>query len=261
MCTLTWRRAAGRYEVFFNRDERKTRSRAEPPRMREDGASRFVAPRDPDGGGTWILANGHGVTICLLNRWHEEPRSQTTPVRSRGRLVWEMADVANVPAAEEHLRLQNLETVRPFSIVAFDPVGERAWDWDGQRLVAVAPERPMTSSAFHFEEVLAARKARFNDLRCCISSENELLERFHADAENGPSAFTVRMCRSDAQTMSRSQILVGRDHVQWRYWEEQPELVGPARLFECTLGPETAVDRVAAPSQGRPRQDDGVGGI
>ncbi len=208
-----------------------------------------------------MLANEHGVTICLLNRWHEDTRTPATPSRSRGLLVWEMAGVANVPAAEEHLRLQDLGPVRPFTIVAFDSVGERAWDWDGGRLTALVPERPMASSAFHFEEVLAARKARFEDLRCCIPSEDELLERFHADAENGPSAFTVRMCRSDAQTMSRSQVVVDRGGVHWRYWEERPDLVGPARLFECALGPQTAVDPVLAGSQGRPRQDDGAGGI
>ena len=52
MCTLTWwRESAGSYEVYFNRDERKTRAMAEPPRLREREGVSFLAPIDPDGGG------------------------------------------------------------------------------------------------------------------------------------------------------------------------------------------------------------------
>lgn len=261
MCTLTWRRSGGRYEVFFNRDELKTRGRAEPPRLQMEKSVRFLAPRDPDGGGTWMLANEHDLTICLLNRWHEEASAESLPRKSRGLLVWEMGVVENVPAAEEYLRKQDLSALRPFTIVAFDPVGERAWDWDGARLAAVQPSRPMASSSFHFEEVLSARKARFDDLRCCIPAERDLLERYHADAEHGPTAFSVRMCRTDAQTMSRSQVLVGEGRITWHYLEEQPDLIGPPRLYESALGPQTAVDPVAVGSQGRMRQDDGTGGV
>ncbi len=58
MCTLTWRREGKEtFEVFFNRDEKKTRSMAEPPRefTNPDGL-RFLSPVDPDAGGTWMLA-------------------------------------------------------------------------------------------------------------------------------------------------------------------------------------------------------------
>ncbi|NIP92410.1 MAG: hypothetical protein GWO24_02620, partial [Akkermansiaceae bacterium] len=72
MCTLTWwRGTAGSYEVFFNRDEKRTRSIADPPRVHERDGVRFLAPLDPDGGGTWMLANDRGLLVCLLNRWHE----------------------------------------------------------------------------------------------------------------------------------------------------------------------------------------------
>ena len=75
MCTLTWWRGEeGEFEVFFNRDEKKTRSRAELPLKREENGMQFLSPRDPDGGGTWMLVNEHGVVLCLLNRWHEESK-------------------------------------------------------------------------------------------------------------------------------------------------------------------------------------------
>ena len=92
MCTLTWCRegVVGSYEVFFNRDERKTREKAEPPRLHTAGEVRFLAPIDPEGGGTWMLVNEKQLLVCLLNRWHEDQEG-FEPVRSRGQLVMEMA--------------------------------------------------------------------------------------------------------------------------------------------------------------------------
>lgn len=235
MCTLTWwRNSAETYEVFFNRDEKKTRAVARPPFRHERGAVSFLAPVDPDSGGTWMLANNLGLVVCLLNRWHEEPVLKE-PVKSRGQLVMDMAAMENVPAVEERLRMEDLKSVRPFTMVGFDPVGERAWSWNGRTLAVEKPVAPMTSSSFHYEEVAAARERRFEELRCALGRREDLLEAFHADTGGKPSAFTVRMCRSDAQTMSRSRLRVNRRGVHWIYLEEQPELAGEPKCFAAEL--------------------------
>lgn len=236
MCTLSWRREPdGAYEVFFNRDEKKSRSVAEPPRVHGGSDGRFLAPVDPDGGGTWMLANRQGLLVCLLNRWHEESPVLKEPILSRGRLVMDMGGMENVPAVEERLRMVDLRAVRPFTMVGFDLVGERAWNWNGRQLMVERPACPLTSSSFHFEEVAAARTRRFQDLSCSPAARAELLERFHADTDDGPSAFTVRMCRADAQTMSRSEVRVDRQGVTWVYLEEQADLSGEPRRYEATL--------------------------
>lgn len=235
MCTLTWwRDAAGTCEVFFNRDEKKTRSVANPPGVHERDGISFIAPVDPDGGGTWMLANQRGLLVCLLNRWHEEGAAPQT-MRSRGQLVMDMAALENVPAVEERLRMEELSGVRPFTMVGFDQVGERAWTWNGQTLSVGRPEMPMCSSSFHFEEVAAARKQRFHELRCSRRAGENLLEFFHADTDGGATAFTPRMLRSDAQTMSRSRVRVGSNGVRWIYLEEQSELEGEPQLFEAEI--------------------------
>lgn len=236
MCTLTWwREAAGTFEVFFNRDEKKTRLLAEPPRPHtRDGVS-FLAPVDPDGGGTWMLANQHGLVVCLLNRWHEES-STGHPFRSRGRLVMEVAALENVPAVEERLRKEDLSELRPFTMVGFDPVGERAWTWNGQELsVERKPEMPLCSSSFHYAEVSLALQQRFHELRCARRLREGLLEYFHADTDEGPSAFTPRMLRADAQTMSRSRVRVDPEGAKWIYLEEQENLVGKPQVFEAAI--------------------------
>ena len=236
MCTLTWwRESAGSYEVYFNRDERKTRALAEPPRVREREGVSFLAPIDPDGGGTWMLVNERGLLVCLLNRWHEEARGGE-PLRSRGQLVMEMATLENVPAVEERLRLEDLQDVWPFTMVGFDPVGERAWTWNGRELAPEPnPEVPLCSSSFRYTEVKIARRRRFQELRHTQRMGSSLLGLFHSDTEGVPSPFTPRMLRSDAQTMSRSRVRVKNGNIMWSYLEERPELAGEPRCFEASL--------------------------
>ena len=84
MCTLTWWRGeSGELEIFFNRDERKTRPVADPPsRFESDGVS-FLSPRDPKGGGTWMTVNEYGIVVCLLNKWELEGCSNPLPKGAR----------------------------------------------------------------------------------------------------------------------------------------------------------------------------------
>ena len=227
MCTLTWRREPGTFEVFFNRDEKKTRSQAEPPRefTNPDGL-RFLSPIDPDAGGTWMLANAMGVVVCLLNRWHESHVEVAEPVYSRGRLVSGMAPMENVPAVEEALRRRDLSHCRPFTMVAFDPVGERGFEWNGTELRRMGLRMPLTSSSYRYEEVLQARKNWFDEVVDREHLRREQLWRFHSEWRDGPTAHTVRMCRPDAQTMSRSIVRVDGARVDWNYVQENPELAG-----------------------------------
>jgi hypothetical protein len=67
MCTVTWVHDDEGYRLFCNRDELNTRTLAEPPKVFERDGVRFLAPRDPDFGGTWISVNEAGLTVCLLN--------------------------------------------------------------------------------------------------------------------------------------------------------------------------------------------------
>ena len=63
----------------------------------------------------------------------------------------------------------------------------------------------------------------------------DLRSHYDSGMADEASAFTVRMCRSDAQTMSRSRVRAGYGGVHWWYWEEQRELAGDPRLHEADL--------------------------
>ncbi|MDB4537226.1 NRDE family protein [Akkermansiaceae bacterium] len=218
MCTLTWwRDRSGALEIYFNRDERKTRPIADPPALRELNGLRFLSPRDPKGGGTWMTANELGMVVCLLNKWELEGRATLSP-KSRGELVWQMAAISSLDEVEDHL--ENLESYPAFTLVVFSSDGERRWDWDGKELTRSEAMIPVTSSSFCFEEVKAAREGAF--------ASGKRGEDYHSSKDEPSSAYTVRMNRPDAQTWSRSRLVVGAEIV-WEYFAEQADLAGEAK--------------------------------
>jgi len=219
---MTWWRQGDRYEVFFNRDELKTRSRAVPPElMLSDNSIRFISPTDPNAGGTWMLVNELGVTICLLNRWHESLKVPTAS-KSRGQLVLGLAGSADTAEVITRLSQTDCREYKPFTLVALDQQRLLVEAWDGGRLYTEQTKAPLTSSSYCFPEVSKARRDRYATL-----DENgpQALSNYHA-GEVEQSAFTVRMNRPDAQTWSRSHLVVGPAQIAWQYLEELPNLDG-----------------------------------
>ncbi|MGC6425575.1 MAG: NRDE family protein [Akkermansiaceae bacterium] len=224
MCTLSWSRPSpDTLEVWFNRDEKKARPIADPPAVRKLSETRFLSPRDPQGGGTWMLANEYGLVVCLLNRWELGGKSASGVRKSRGQLVWRMAVAKTIE--EIALLLVDLENHPPFILVGLSTAGEVAWDWDGQELAEIETKQPFTSSSYCFQEVRKFREAAF------AGSDPE---GYHASAGEEATAFTVRMNRPDAQTWSRSKVVVG-EKVEWEYLAEQADLAGDPERFLLTL--------------------------
>ena len=133
--------------------------------------------------------------------------------------------------------MEDLAGIRPFTMVGFDPVGERAWSWNGNTLSVIRnPEMPLCSSSFHYAEVAAARRSLFQEMRYSSRQGSKLLESFHGATDDGhASAFTPRMLRTNAQTMSRSHVSVTGTEISWVYLEEQPELAAEPKSFQAQL--------------------------
>lgn len=228
---MTWWHGDGRFEVFFNRDELKTRAPASPPELLESaGGVRFLAPRDPAAGGTWMLANEHRVTVCLLNRWHEAA-PEGGACQSRGLLVSAMADCSSAHEVMQRLRKTGLACYRPFTMVAIDSGHVLGAAWNGQRLSDEQLIPPLTSSSYRFEEVAAARREAFSNIP---GNDPGSLWEFQCGGPSA-SAYTVRMNRPDAQTWSRSRVCVSEHSILWEYIEETPDLVGEGTLHTVEL--------------------------
>lgn len=223
MCSLSWCHSKDGYKVFFNRDEKKTRGRAAPPALGENHSVRYLAPRDADAGGTWLLANEHGVTLALLNYWSTSAKEMSAPM-SRGRLLRDvLAAQTSASEAVKHAQSMNLEGYGSFTLAAFDLVqheGPLVLRWDGESFSLLPPNLPLCSSSFLPDAVIEFRQRSFKTLR---DHEPDTLWNWHRH-ELAPTAYTVRMNRPDAQTWSISRVTVSRAAIRWLYVEEMPGL-------------------------------------
>lgn len=234
---MTWWRDKDRYEIFFNRDELKTRSRALPPEIRQtDQGVRYLAPTDPDAGGTWMLVNEFGLTVCLLNRWHDEAKvgaagQNEIKHQSRGILVLGFAGAKTAAEVIAQLRDTDSRVYKPFTLVVADANELLVEVWDGERMFPEVAEAPLTSSSYCFPEVSQARTEGYQALPDTDPATLRIYQAGGVAVEGGGmnkesklSAYTVRMNRPDAQTWSRSHLMVSSERIRWQYVEEMPNL-------------------------------------
>ena len=216
MCTLSFRLEPDGFELWFSRDERRSRTPARPPAVSRAAATRFLAPRDPEGGGTWLSVNQHGLALALLNDYASQVRG--VDFESRGRLVLELADARGPREAERRLAVRPLARFRPFELALFAP-GEPVtrFAWNGRELAAErgAPG-PFASSALAHAEARAARRARFAELGSAA------LERFHREHAPARGALSACMHRADAKTVSLARVRVTRERVAMAYAAGSP---------------------------------------
>ena len=210
---MSWWRTADSYGVFFNRDERKTRQRADPPFQWPGG---FLAPLDPESRGTWLAVNRSGLILALLNRWHEGGNG----CRSRGHLIPELASCRNTGEVSDKLDSHDVLDYSPFTLLAMDSESILKWDWDSLKLTSETASAPITSSSFRFPEVRARREQVYTDMVGDQPLPSQLAD-YHAESD--ADAFSIRMLRDDAQTWSRSRIEVLPEEARWEYLEEFPE--------------------------------------
>ena len=231
MCTVTWSGGRGGYDLFFNRDELNTRSPETPPAAAQHDGVNFLAPRDGDHGGTWLLTNDFGLTICLLNDYGSAWRpSEAVPRFSRGHVVMACAGATDHPSLIGIVNQQPLRRTPAFHLVVLSPEeGPLVLHWDGAMLGRRAGSEcfPLvSSSSYETAKVIAGRTARFGAMvRSPREPAIEELAAFHRQHDRDRGAYSVLMRRPDATTRSSVHVSVRGDGVSLRYtpvsWVEQ----------------------------------------
>lgn len=226
---MSWLRDGTGYDLFFNRDEKRSRLPAQPPEVRRVGSTAILAPRDEQAGGSWVAVNEYGLTLALLNGYLGGDAATTPPSgqwTSRGRLVMDLADCTAVAELAERLKARDLETFRSFHLAALDPHAALLASWRDGALECVDEScfsPPLISSSFRFEEVAESRRERYREFIDAAGGstvEGSLAyHRSHAP-ERGP--FSPCMHREDARTISFSWVHVNDACVQMRYAPDAP---------------------------------------
>ncbi len=223
------------YELFCNRDELRTRLPALPPRVDQRNGVRFIAPIDADAGGSWLAVNERGMTLCLLNYYEADVRSEAQSASgapsfagqrhratlsgslqtlSRGHLVLSLIH-------QKHPVLADVERYRPFLLLIFDLRQEpRLFRWNGTELRQKTPDMPVTTSSFDTANVIRSRREQFAVLNSTPCKVWNCFEQYHL---NGDDAYSVCMSRPDAQTVSSSHVIVRPGRIKFRYRPRLPD--------------------------------------
>lgn len=236
MCTVSWSGGRGGYDLFFNRDELNTRAPETPPASAQHEGVNFVAPRDGDHGGAWLLTNECGLTICLLNDYGSAWRPSAAAARfSRGHVVFACAVATDHASVIGVANRQPLERTPAFHLVALSAEqGPLLLHWNGTTLVQRAWSAGvplLSSSSYETAGVIAKRTARFGAMvPSPREPAREELAAFHRQHERDCGAFSVLMRRPDATTRSIIHVSVRDDAIGLRYTPVRWLMQGPVEL-------------------------------
>lgn len=233
MCTATWIRIEGGYELFFNRDELKARKPGLPPTPRERGGVRFLAPTDGDAGGAWLGVNDRGISVGIANGPRSERDEGSGPFRSRGLLVLDLLACASIDEIGRSMRSEDPARYRSFALLALAPARDAVvFDWDGTRLEVERRREAGALLISSSRDPARAREARRAELERLVRErgvlDRDLLLDFHAShaPERGP--FSPCMHREDAGTVSFSRIHVSAARIELEYRPGPPCEGAPA---------------------------------
>lgn len=209
MCTATWWQDKAAYSLLFNRDERRTRPLAEPPQQRTTPQGiRYIAPYDPEGGGTWIAVNEYRLTLALLNYYDARATTTTPAPHSRGLLVAALCEAKHLAHMHELLSAIDLGRYHPFHLLAIatnaDPI---QYTWDGTKLHHKQAATLTATSSWETQEVLAWRQ---QSLAHAKAQNADQLEAWHQRYDPKHPKHSPCMTRDDARTVSFTRIDVGK---------------------------------------------------
>lgn len=229
----------------MNRDEKRDRFAALPPKIVEFKNHRVLFPREPTGG-TWISANDAGVCLALIN-WHRIKREPNNGVRTRGEVVRKLAGISTSDEISAAVKKLALRKLRPFRLIAIVSPENRVieWRWNLNRLSirkhSWEPHHWFSSS---FDEHTAelvrtkvcasfvagggdpgkretsrlGRSAGVNAAGYSLS----WLRRLHRSHEPERGPFSICMHRPDAATVSYTEVAVSGRSVVMCYKHGPP---------------------------------------
>ncbi len=226
MCSLTFLPRKNGCLVAMNRDEKLQRVRASVPRIHPAADGPACYPTEP-GGGTWIGFNEHGIIAALLN-WYRHPSRPEAP--TRGTVVPRL--LLNGPRPDWSV-IDDVDRLNPFRaiLVSTDLGRIEMATWDGRDFrTRRLPWRKRHLFSCGVEE---SRAERVRAATCRLASAwpavgtRAWVRRLHASHLPARGPFSLCAHRSDAGTVSYSEITADKRRITFRYVEGPPCCKGP----------------------------------
>jgi hypothetical protein len=239
MCTVTVVPHDAGVRVVCNRDERRSRPQALPPRVHKVDGCLAAFPIDPVGRGTWIGINDVGLIVALLNRNGRATGAVPHPKRSRGLIARRLLRHGAVDKAWHSVGAIDVSAYAPFSVllIAGRWIGIATSDGTAFATTVSALDRPMlfTSSSLGDAIVEPPRRRLFE--RLVIGGRDGWLNgqaAFHRHRWKRRPDISVRMSRVDALTVSHTTADVTRHGRRLLYQPLGADGYGQSREW-CSL--------------------------
>lgn len=210
MCSVSWRISSSGYDLYFNRDEQRTRAPALPPSVTDLIEVKVMMPIDPVGQGSWISTNDAGLSLCLLNNY--QGKMPPTPLTSRGQLLRCLAKHTSTDAVEQALSKMEMMQFAPFILLAFDlslsvpQQTVRAFHWDGNQLRRENMASPVFSSSVELADVVEARHLAYKEH---LLTEDDHASHLAFHCHHAEQDYkSVCLHREDAKTVSFTHVSV-----------------------------------------------------
>jgi Transport and Golgi organisation 2 len=193
MCTVSFVNTNQQIIITSNRDEKTVKTASLPLQEYVQNGVKLFYPKDTAANGTWFVTKQNGAMFVLLNGAEIAHESVGNYRKSRGLIVLDLANAADVFAIANNIFFENIE---PCTIIHFDTKKLFTFIWDGQQLfiteLATNENYIWSSSTLYTAPIAQQRKNWFEKfLSLCKNKldKNVMLE-FHSntqpqDAENG----------------------------------------------------------------------------
>ncbi len=237
MCTLSFVPTKSGYLAAMNRDELLTRRQAQAPKLVRAGELWAAYPSE-GGVGTWIATNERGITLGLLN-WNlpHAVRQQS----SRGSVIPQLIGHPDLADVDWAIRTLNLDGILPFRLVGILWPQEQVceWRWTGTSLQRLAfPWQPR----HWFSSGLSDETAEASRTELCRTAWNSSeagtlpwLRELHRSHGSAPGPFSMCVHRSDAASVSYTEIAYESSELTFRYVDGPPCANGCATVLNLPL--------------------------
>jgi transport and Golgi organization protein 2 len=226
MCTVSFIPKSRGFYLSMNRDEKRSRPTASAPEIVRAKYCRAMYPRDVRGG-SWIAANEEGVCLALIN-WHRIEHAPLGKTATRGCIITALAGARSSQEVTAALMRLTLREYRPFRLVAIVPTEHvvTEWGWNLEFLTRREHrwERQHWFSSGFNEAIAESERARLCER--AFGNENgvglESLRRLHSSHMPKRGPFSICMHRSDAVTVSYTEIVASDGCIVMRYKNGAP---------------------------------------
>jgi hypothetical protein len=221
MCTVSFVPKLRGFYVAMNRDEKRTRSSALIPTIVDVDKRRAVFPRESNGG-TWIAANDVGVCFALIN-WHRIEREPEHSIVSRGQVIIALAGKSSADEIAATLADLPLRQLRPFRLITIIPLTKDIMEWRWN-LEWLSIRTHVWQLQHWFSSGFDERQAQLERRRICDAAHKQTtarnlgwLRRLHRSHSPKSGPFSICMHRSDAATVSYTEVAVSDQRATMRY--------------------------------------------